>query len=95
MEKQINLTDLNDLLNNKQKYFHSRQESHQGVPSGYDGNQGEYNEYFKFYNHPGLPKGVFLKETYRTDSYGYGDFLIRIDFVEGKEKTITVFESIN
>lgn len=56
--------------------------------------QGEYNETFKFYKHPGLPEGVFMKEAYNTDSYGYDAKLETVEFVKGKEKQITVYEPI-
>ena len=74
----ILLKDLQDLLSNKAKYL--------------QGNQGEYNETFKFYKHPGIPNGVFMRETYYTDSYGSNQNLVAVEFVKGKEKTITVFE---
>jgi len=94
-EEKILLKDLQDLFNNKSKYFIKKESGHVGVPPDEEGNQGEYNETFKFYRHPGLPEGIFLKETYVTDSYGYGNNLAAVTFVKGKEKTITVFEPIN
>lgn len=95
MEKEsILLKDLQDLLKNKSKYKFQEAKGHQGVPEGYDGNQDEYNEYFIFYKHLGLPENIFMKETYHTDSYGNGDFLAEIQFVKGKEKVIKVFEPI-
>jgi hypothetical protein len=54
-----------------------------------------YNETFEFYQHPEMPKNIFMKITIRTDSYGDNDFIHEIQFVEGKEKTITVYEPIN
>lgn len=94
-EKSILLTDLQDLLKNKSKYKVSEQKGHIGIPDDYDeGNQGEYNETFVFYKHKGLPEGVFMKETYYTDSYGSGNSLVSVEFVEAKPKTITVYEPI-
>jgi len=89
------LKDLQDLFKNKEKYKKSEQKGHIGVPEHYgDGNQGEYNETFVFYSHKGLPEGVFMKETYYTDSYGSGNSLVSVEFVQAKPKTITVYEPI-
>lgn len=90
----IALSDLQDLFNNKHKYFLSEEKGHIGVPDESEGEQDEYNETFKFYKHPGLPEDTFMRETYNSDSYGYDDFLVKIDFVKGKAKTITVYEPI-
>ena len=68
MEQTIKLKDLQELFNNKSKYFHSEQKGHQGLANDRE-YQGEYNETFKFYTHTGLPEGVFLRDTYHTDSY--------------------------
>lgn len=57
--------------------------------------EGGYNETFEFYQHPEMPKNIFLKITMRTDSYGDSNFIYGLQFVEGKEKTITVYEPIN
>jgi len=97
MKEIIELKVLNELMSNntKNKYLVQTQQGHIGIPDSWgDGNQGEYNEAFKFYKHPGLPEGVFMKETYHTDSYGERDSLVDVQFVKGKEKTITVFEPI-
>jgi hypothetical protein len=90
----ILLSDLQDLLKNKSKYKVNTETGHIGVAQDGEGNQGEYNEKFIFYKHPGLPEGVFMKETHTTDSYGYDFTLQNVEFVKGKEKTITVFEPI-
>lgn len=82
----ILLTDLQDLFNNKDKYFVQEAKGHMGVPDDGGGNQGEYNETFKYYKHPGLPTGVFMVETYQSNSYGNNDSLSAISFVKGKEK---------
>lgn len=90
----ILLKDLQELFANRHNFFHSKSEGHQGVPRDHDGMEGEYNESFKFYKHPGLPEGIFMRETWHSDSYGSGDSLISIEFVQGKNKVITVFEPI-
>lgn len=91
----IILDDLQELLSNKHKYFISESKGHTGIgENDYDGNQGEYNETFKFYSHPGLPEGIFMRETYNTDSYGSNVSLIKVEFVKGKKKEVTVFEPI-
>jgi hypothetical protein len=91
----ILLSDLQDLFSNKHKYFISQQKGHQGVPNDGEGNQGEYNETIKYYQHPGLPEGIFMQEVYHTDSYGDGQSIDSIMFVKGKAKTITVYEPIS
>lgn len=89
----VKLSVIVDLLNNRKDHFHSQQKGHQGLRDNEE-YQGEYNETFKFYQHKDLPKNLFLRETYHTDSYGYNDSLVKVDFVEGIEKQITVFEPI-
>ena len=94
----ISIKVLNELLSNstKRKYKVIHLPGHKGVDdSSGEGDQGEYNETFEFYQHPEMPKNIFLKITMRTDSYGDNDFIHEIQFVEGKEKTITVYEPIN
>lgn len=94
-KESILLEDLQDLLKNKQNYKLQTEKGHQGISNfTYDGEQEEYNETLVFYKHPGLPDNVFMKETYRTDSYGNNDFLYSVEFIEGKAKTITVYEPI-
>lgn len=96
MEQTISIKTLIEFFKNKNKYFINEVKGHTGIPDNSDdGEQGEYNEYFRFYKHPDLPEGVFLRETYQTDSYGYDRHLTKYEFVKGKEKTITVFEPIN
>lgn len=95
MEKEtILLKDLQDLLKNKSKYRQNEVQGHIGVGQSEDGVQGEYNEKFIYYKHLGLPEGVFMRETYTTDSYGYDYSLTNVEFVKGKERKITVFEPI-
>lgn len=92
----ISIKVLNELLSNstKRKYRVTIEKGHQGVSEG-EGYQGEYNETFELYKHPELPENIFLKITMRTDSYGDNDFIHEIQFVEGREKTIIVYEPIN
>jgi len=92
----ISIKVLNELMSvsTKRKYKINQLPGHNGVDSG-DSHQGEYNETFEFYQHPEMPKNIFLKITMRTDSYGENDFIHEIQFVEGKEKTITIYEPIN
>lgn len=92
--RSISLETLNELLKNKSKYLLYTERGHQGVGNVYDGVQGEYNETFKFYKHPGLPDNIFMKEIYQSDSYGDDDRLVSIEFVQGKTKTITVYEPV-
>lgn len=99
MQEKVLLSDIQDLLSNKHKYFLSEHKGYQGVSGGKygygDGVQGEHDETFKYYRHPGLPEDVLMKETYHTDSYGHNDGLVKIEFVKAKAKTITVYEPID
>ena len=90
----ILFTDLQDLFKNKSKYYETEIPGKTPIAAGACGILGKHNEKFRFYKHPGLPEGIFMKEIHLSDSYG-GDFtLSSIEFVEGKEKTITVYEPI-
>ena len=95
MTESIKIKVLNELLSvdKKHKYRVTSLNGHQGIED-YEGSQGDYNETFEFYQHPDMPKNLFLKITMRTDSYGDNDFIHELQFVEGKEKTITVYEPI-
>lgn len=93
--KQISISSFNDVMNNKSKYLVQKPNGHTGVPDGSDGEQREYNEKFIFYKHPAFPEGVFLRETIETDSYEYDEHVTKIEFVERREKTITIFEPVN
>lgn len=93
-EQTIKILVLNEIFKNKGKYLFDIQKGHTGVLVNYEGNQGEYNEIFKFYKHESFPENVFLRETYNTDSYGENESIVEIQFVEGKERTIKVFEPI-
>lgn len=92
----ISVEVLNELLSSstRRKYLVTKGDGHKGVPEDYDGYQGEYNETFEYYKHPQLPESLFLQITYRTDSYGDNNYIYEMKFVEGKEKTITVYEPI-
>lgn len=97
-EKVIKLSILQELFNNKEKYKLNTEKGYQGVSGNSyssDGVQGEYDEKFIFYRHPEMDNNLFMRETYNTDSYGYNDSLVKIEFVKGKTKKITVFEPIN
>lgn len=97
MEQVIKVKDLQELFNDKQRFLVTTLDGHQGVSSNsyhYNGVQGEYDEEFRFYKHPGLPEGIFMRETYHTDSYGDNKTLVKIEFVKGKEKTVTVYEPV-
>jgi hypothetical protein len=54
--------------------------------------QGGYDEYYKVFKLP--VEGVFLKLTYRTDSYGDNDSLHSIQFVKETQKKVTIYEAI-
>lgn len=91
---QIEVSILQELFNNKNKYFINKKNTHTGIPDNSEGYQGEYNEYAKYYRHPDMPDNLFFKETYQTDSYGYNDAVVNYSFVSGKSKKITVYEPI-
>lgn len=90
----IDLKLLNELMSNKnrQKFRVKEEKGHQGIRDG--GYQGEYNERFEYFKHPDIPENIFLKITYQTDSYGSNEGITEMTLVEGKAKTITVFEPI-
>jgi hypothetical protein len=90
MEQTIKISTLNDFFTNKQKYFVNT-----STTESYGSYEGSYDEYFKYYKHPDFPQNVFIRETIRTNSYKTDDFVYEMSLVEGKEKTITIFEPIN
>lgn len=96
MEQKIEVKVLQELFNNKHKYFLNNEKGHVGVPDNHWGGgvQSEYNETFKFYRHPDMSENLFMRETWITDSYGENDSIKKIEFVEGKEKVVKVFESV-
>lgn len=93
--KQISIKAFNEVMNNKRKFKTQEINGHIGVTDYVQGNQGEYNEKFIFYKHPDFPEGVFLRETLTTDSYGENESITKVELVEGKEKTVTIFEPVN
>lgn len=69
--------------------------THTGIPDDhYDGRQGEYNENTTYYRHPGLPENIFVSVVRRTDSYNENEHIHSIQFVEGKPKTVTIYEPV-
>lgn len=92
----ISLKALNELLsdNTRSKFLLNEKDGHKGVPDSGDGNQGEYNERFEFYKHPELPENIFLQITYQSDSYGDNEAIHEMKFVEGKAKTVTIYEPV-
>ena len=92
--KTVTIKSFNEVMNDKRKYKTQTTTGHTGVPDDWEGSQGEYNEKFIFYKHPEFPEGVFLRETTNTDSYGNNESVVKVEFVEGKEKTVTVYEPI-
>ena len=84
----------NEVMSNKKAYKVNETKGYQGLGS-YGESQGEYNETFIFYKHIDFPENIFLRETINTDSYGSNEHITNINFVEEKEKTITIFEPIN
>jgi len=85
----------NEVMQNKNKYEVNKILGHQGIPeTENEGYQDEYNEYFLLYKHPNFPENIYLRETYCTDSYGDNDSITDICFVQGKEKSVLVYEKI-
>jgi hypothetical protein len=58
-----------------------------------DGSQGESSEYYKYYKVNGVDN-IFIEIQFGTDSYGYNDFPVGVQFVKPKEKVVTIFETI-
>lgn len=101
LEQQFSLSTINKIiaetfylnLYDKQGQFLIYKETikgHQGVDN-VDGVQGEYNETHKIFQLKDHPE-IFLKLTYRSNSYGDNLSLTTFAFVKAKEKTITVYE---
>lgn len=67
--------------------------THEGIGS-YGESQGEYDETTHYFSGGDLPENIFLQISVRTDCYGNNDFIAKIQFVEGKKKTITVYEPV-
>lgn len=92
----ISIKVLNEILSEdtRGKYFLSDKKGHWGIGDGSDGNQGDYNETFRYYWHPEMPENIFLQVTERTDSYGDNESIVEMKFVQGKSKQVTVYEPI-
>ncbi len=93
----ITIKALQELFENKSKYLVNTEKGHIGIPDNddYEGKSGEFNETLKFYKHPEFPEGFFMRESWVTDSYADNSHLDKVTFVQGREKTITVYEPIN
>ena len=92
----ISVKVLNEILSEKsrEKYFLNEKKGHTGVPDNGEGNQGEFNETFRYFRHPEMPENTFLEVTMHTDSYGDEDEIKEMKFVQGVQKQITVYEPI-
>ena len=93
-EEVIKVSVLVELFNSKSKYKISASNGHQGIPEGYEGYGGEYNERFVYYRHPEMPESLFLQETYNTDSYGESLELESSGFFKQETELITNFRKI-
>ena len=94
--KSIEIDLLNKILgspnrNNKELVFVEKILEHQGIPLGYDGMQGEYNEYHEIYSIKYIPE-LFLKVTYVTDSYGDTSSISCIKFVRKVKKEVNTYD---
>ena len=58
-----------------------------------EGMQGDSSEIHEIYD-MGLKDGLFVKLVINTDSYGDNEYVDNVQFVQGKEKTITVYEYV-
>lgn len=56
------------------------------------GMQGDYNEYYRVFKFKEVD--LCVKLTYRTDSYGYNDFLSSINFVQPVVKEVITYDEI-
>lgn len=70
--------------------------THTGIPEGYDeGNQGDFNEDTSTYTHVDLPENVLVQIVTQTDSYGYNDKVVSVQFGKAVKKEVQVFEAIS
>lgn len=91
----MTIKELNELFGNLSKYCVSNKKGYIGVPDNTEGVMGQYNQKFYYYQHPCMPKNIFLQEIQTSDSYGsFNNADKTYSFVEGKSKTITVYEPI-
>lgn len=58
-----------------------------------DGSQGDSNESYEVYPVEG-EKDLFIKLQIGSDSYGYNEFVVGMQFVRPTEKLVTLFEPI-
>ncbi len=61
------------------------------IPKDGEGSQGDENVFVRIYQSVQQPN-IYIKVTYFTDSYGYGSYIRGVQFVQPKEKVVTVFE---
>jgi hypothetical protein len=59
-----------------------------------DGNGEEGSEGVYYYIYKSPDPGVFLKVKVVTDSYGYGETPVGIEFVKAIQKVVDIFETI-
>lgn len=85
---------LNDKLKNLSTLRHSSKLVHKEVVNEVDGDygsQGEQGLTYEVYD-IGLEAGMFVKLSITTDSYGDNESISGLEFVQGKEKKVTVYE---
>lgn len=58
-----------------------------------DGEQGEEGVFYKIYRIKS-EDNLYLRVEYYTDSYGYGEFIRGVQFVQPKEKQVVIYETI-
>jgi hypothetical protein len=56
-----------------------------------EGSQGDENTFVKIYQSVQQPE-IYVKVEYFTDSYGNGSYVRGVQFVQPREKVVTVFE---
>lgn len=89
----MNYEQLNEKLKDLRKIRYGKPvhtEVVNSINGGYS-DQGEEGLSYEVYD-IGLEDGLFLKLTITIDSYGDSEKISGIEFVRGKEKTITVYE---
>lgn len=86
---------LENAKNTKELTYVERTDGHMGVSDNSyndgEGVQGESNNYSLIYK-VNFEENLFVKIDCTTDSYGYNDSIVSIQLVEGKEKTIIIYE---
>ena len=94
--KSIEIELLNKILgsinrSNKELVFVEKILGYQGIPTNFEGIQGEYNEYHEIYSIKSLPE-LFLKVTYNTDSYGDSTYISSTKFVKKVKKEVNIYD---